>query len=281
MEQVLNQMELMAHKINELQEEIQTSRKEHRKTQNELDKVKAQTSSKVVITPKKKITPLRKKAQQMSTSSDDSSSSSAEESDDDPEASDLYMSRGLKLDPKQKMLSPKLKDFNTEDYTYKHLSLGGYKRKQKIITIATEKHLELQWKDLSLDGFLSFLEEVEEFQIKHRMEVAELFPLIHKSMKELVSQQLMVNFSSFYVRRRDVQTATVDHITQAMQMYFTPNDINHFNALLKSSCYNYKVEQKSANFMPVKGALTGLRAKFMERYHFLKEACERKGKKGE
>ncbi len=63
------------------------------------------------------------------------------------------------------------------------------------------------------------------------MEVAELFPLIHKSMKELVAQQLMVNFSTIYVRRRDVQSATVEHITQAMQIYFTPNDINHLKVL--------------------------------------------------
>ena len=273
LEQILDQMQKMTSKIDELQDQVKTTKKDQKKTRKELQMMKSNTSV------KEKLTPIRKNLRQILSSSEESSSESSVDNDDeDPEGTSLFMGEVLRNSSK-KMSSPKSRNLNNQDYTYKQLSLGGYRKKQKMITIATEKHLELEWKDLSLDGFLCFLEEVEEFQIKHRMEVAELFPLIHRSMKELVAQQLMMNFTTVYIRRRDVQSATIEHITKAMQIYFTPNDINHFNALLKSSCFNYKVEQKTANFMTVKSALAGLRAKFMERYGFLKEACERKGRK--
>jgi hypothetical protein len=43
---------------------------------------------------------------------------------------------------------------------------------------------------------------------------------------------------------------------------------------LKKSCEEFKVEQRDENFLPVKSALTGLKAKFLERFNFLREACE-------
>jgi hypothetical protein len=68
--------------------------------------------------------------------------------------------------------------------------------------------------------------------------------------------------------------ADIDDITQVVQSLFCPNDRNHFIRLLKKSCEEFKVEQRDENFLPVKSALTGLKAKFLERFNFLREACQ-------
>lgn len=239
LEQILSQMNLLTNKINELQEEVTEAKVENKQMiKKEIDKIKQAERLKKTPVLTSLFTPLKKKSVSSSSSSESSSES------EDPDSSELYMGANLRNEVKKKQFSPKKKTYQEDDLTYKHLSLGGFKEKKRVVTVATEKHLEIGWKTLSLDGFLCFLEEIEKFQYKYEKEVIYLFPLIHESLQELVAQQLMVNYGSIYIRKRDVQRAPIEHITQAMQTYFIPNDITHFNAMLKSACYPYRVEQK-------------------------------------
>jgi hypothetical protein len=204
-------------------------------------------------------------------------------SEEDPEDNDLFLAKSLRDKKSKSAKAPlslksragfrKIVRNHAAETIYKRLSVGGYEMRKDRVVLDTDKQFEISWKIRSINGYLKFLDEVEHFQLKYQKEITYLFPLLQRA----IGEELLVKFPTRYRRNRDLYKADIDDITQVVQSLFCPNDRNHFIRLLKKSCEEFKVEQKDENFLPVKSALTGLKEKFLERFNFLREACQHWG----
>jgi hypothetical protein len=207
-------------------------------------------------------------------------------SEEDPEDNDLFLAKSLRDKKSKSLKAPTplksragfrkiVRNHAEEETIYKRLSVGGYESRKDRVILDTDKQFEISWKIRSINGYLKFLDEVEPFQLKYQKEITYLFPLLDERMQRAIGEELLVKFPTRYRRNRDLYKADIDDVTQVVQsLLFCPNDRNHFIRLLKKSCEEFKVERKDENFLPVKSALTGLKAKFLERFNFLKEACQ-------
>ena len=170
--------------------------------------------------------------------------------------------------------------YHHEDNLFRRMSVENLVRGDKILRITSDKYMDIKWSDLSVNGYLIFLQQVEQFSLKNQQHVKYLLPLVEDRLMESVMSEIQLYFPREYRTRRDMLQISVEHLTAVVQLMLVPNSRQHFLLQLKRSCKDCGVEQGSfESYKSVKSKLCGLRTKFLDRYDFLKDACELAGRR--
>ena len=164
--------------------------------------------------------------------------------------------------------------YSLEDNIFRRMSLDNRSRGDKLLRITSDKYLDIQWSDASVNGYLTFLQNVEQFSLKHQQPIKDLLPLVEERLMETVMNEIQLHFPSEFRTRRDMLEISVEHLTAVVQLMLVPKSRQHFLILLKHSCKDLMVEHGNESYKSVKSKLCGLRTKFLDRYDFLREACE-------
>jgi hypothetical protein len=138
---------------------------------------------------------------------------------------------------------------------------------------------KVRWKTQTVDAFLIFLQEVDQFQLDHRYQISFLFTHISPDIQDIVTQILLTEKPKKYPDWSTVHQVDFDDLYKATESHFCPKDIDHFNRLLVRSCSSYVVTQKGESYSTTRLQIYTLKRKFTERYNFLLEASRRKGEK--
>lgn len=138
------------------------------------------------------------------------------------------------------------------------------------VYVASSKYLDIVWKEKTLDAFMTFLEEIRDFQYAYGQRVPSIFGRIHKDLKDFVADILRHYFPHKYSAGEDVYKASITDIEKAAQILLVPQDLDHFNKVIATSTKKYKVEQVGLGYQNTRSKLYRLRTKFKERFSFLK-----------
>ena len=159
----------------------------NKKIQKQQEVLSAEVSK--LVNAKKK----KKKHSSSSSSSDSSHSDSSseregsEKEEDGPEKVDFFMAETLRrVTPPPLPDAPLPRRYRSGDTRFMRMSRGKYVEKPNTVVIGSEKHFEISWKKKDVDSDLRFLEEVEEFQLKHQRTIPNLIPMLDKSLKGMI-----------------------------------------------------------------------------------------------
>jgi hypothetical protein len=161
------------------------------------------------------------------------------------------------------------------DSAYNRLSNFRGEIREGVLTMESDKHIEIIWSNKTVDGFLQFIEDMDRFVLMHNQPVANLYTHIAPDLQEVIAELLYIHKPHKYSSRHDVYQANIQDIYEMVQIHFAPRDLGHFNKLLYSSCKKYEVAQRGENYSPTKLKLYGLRQRFKERFDFLSEGAVR------
>lgn len=143
------------------------------------------------------------------------------------------------------------------------------------VFIQSEDFRSIVWSKDRLDSFLNFLEEVHQYDIEHDKKIPSLYARMSVPMKMKIAQVLHRIDSSKFHEPAHYLRATRADIISAVQYHYLPRDRNDFLSKLSMACKPYRVEVVDYDFRLCATKLNVLRAKFIERFLFLKQACER------
>ena len=135
--------------------------------------------------------------------------------------------------------------------------------------MASDQHLKIIWEDRSIDGFLTFLEDIRDFQFNNDVEIKSIYGHIHRSIRDYIGTILKDLFPTKYTDSGRRYHATLIDIEEAAKVFLVTRDLDHFNKTLYNSCKKYKVEQVGVSYLATKQKLYCLRTKFTERYEFM------------
>lgn len=137
------------------------------------------------------------------------------------------------------------------------------------IHVASDKHLEIIWSSRTVDGFLNFLEDVNDFQVNNEMQIKYLYGHIHRDIRDYLGNILSELWPNKYPDGGSCYKATKMDISEAARLLMAPRDLEHFTKVLTASCKRYEVKQLGIGYTRTKQDLTRLKHKFRERYEFL------------
>lgn len=178
-----------------------------------------------------------------------------------------------------KILLPSVKKFNFDDDLLRRVSVLDFQQREATVMVSSDIRPEFQWTNSSIDGFLKFLEDVDQFELRYDRKIKYLFPLIDKTLQKKIADHLVLYMPNKYNSIRKINAVATTDLIEVVACMKCPNNIQHFLKLLKASCKPYQVEQKTKFFKKTKSDLFGLRAKFLERYNFLITGCEKMKRK--
>ena len=111
----------------------------------------------------------------------------------------------------------------------------------KRIAVDSDKHLYIKWKQMTLDSFLNFLDDIDLFQKTYDQKVSHIYTHISKDIQQEIKGLLLMHKSSKFRDIRDVHKATLRDIYNMAQLLFLPLDLATFNDMLFQSCRPYAV----------------------------------------
>ena len=164
---------------------------------------------------------------------------------------------------------------NRRDSAYNRLTTFKSNAKEGVLSVESDKHLNIIWSVRTVDGFLKFLEDIDKFVLTYNQQIPYLFTHISEDLQEVLAELLYVHKPQKYTSKNDVFKVTTQDLFDIVQIYFAPKDLGHFNILLLGACKKYEVFQKGEYFAPTRLKLYGLRQKFRERFEFLSEGAAR------
>jgi hypothetical protein len=152
---------------------------------------------------------------------------------------------------------------------------------QRKLIVSSDKHLEIKWKDQTLDGFIKFLTQINLFQKSRQQSVPCLFTHFSEDIQNEVERLLLTHKSATYRDRSQVPWASLEDICQVLLHMFVPHDLSTFNELLLQSCRPYRVQRTQGDlkkdFKKTRSLIYTLREAFKERYKFLLDAAKATG----
>lgn len=158
--------------------------------------------------------------------------------------------------------------------TPKPASLFDVAANNTTVYIQSEDYKKIRWKTNKLDAFLNFCEEVNDYDMEHEKKIPSLYTRMSREIRVKISQALYRINKKKFKQHGDFVRATRQEIIRAVQFNFLPTDRNEFLSLLREACEPYKVDVVDYDFSECATLLNTLRLKFVERYNFLKQACE-------
>ena len=127
------------------------------------------------------------------------------------------------------------------DSAYNRLSNFRGEIREGVLTMESDKHMEIIWSNKTVDGFLQFIEDMDRFVLMHNQPVANLYTHIAPDLQEVIAELLYIHKPHKYSSRHDVYQANIQDIYEMVQIHFAPRDLGHFNKLLYLSCKKYEV----------------------------------------
>lgn len=86
-----------------------------------------------------------------------------------------------------KVSLPGVRRFNFEDDLLRRVSILDFEQRESTMMVTSDVRPDFQWSNGTIDGFLKFLDEVDQFELKYDRKVKYLFPLIEKSLQRKIS----------------------------------------------------------------------------------------------
>ena len=144
------------------------------------------------------------------------------------------------------------------------------------LTKEDDSYLEIRLSEITLDGFLVFLERIAEFEkCRDNGPIPSVFTLLEGRAKEMIRFTLMELYPDDYTEPLECIDASVTRVIEAAKYQFRPLDMMDFNSMLLESCLPYRVTMdKLEDFRRVDEDLCILETKFNQRYDFLEEAAK-------
>jgi len=144
------------------------------------------------------------------------------------------------------------------------------------LTKEDDSYLEIRLSEITLDGFLVFLERIAEFEkCRGNGPIPSVFTLLEGRAKEMIRFTLMELYPDDYTEPLECIDASVTRVIEAAKYQFRPLDMMDFNSMLLESCLPYRVTMdKLEDFRRVDEDLCILETKFNQRYDFLEEAAK-------
>ena len=181
--------------------------------------------------------------------------------------------------PDVEISEPNIRRVNRRDSAVNRLTTFQSNSREGLLTLESDKHMNIRWEIRSVDAFLKFFEEIDRFTLSFNQPVPYLFTHISENLQEVIAELLYVNKPQKYSTKMDTFKATTQDIYEMAQIFFAPRDLAHFNMLLTTACKKYEVIQKGEHYSPTKLKLYGLRQKFRERFEFLSEGATKAGRR--
>ncbi len=167
-----------------------------------------------------------------------------------------------------------IRKINRRDSAVHRLTtFGGAAQRQGLLTVESDKHVNIIWENRTVDGFLKFFEDIDRFVLTYNQPIPYLFTHISENLQEIMAEMLYIHKPQRYSSKNDVFKASTQDIYEMAQLYFAPRDLAHFISLLTGACKKYEVTQKGDFYAPTRLKLYGLRQKFKERFEFLAEGA--------
>ena len=118
---------------------------------------------------------------------------------------------------------------------------------------------------MTVDGFLSFLDEIDLFQKTYDQRVSHIFTHLCRPIQQEVAGLLLLHKGQRFKEMRDIHKANPKDIYQVAQYLFAPLDLTDFNKSLQESCKDYRVFMRQENFSKTRLDLYYLKGKFKYR----------------
>ena len=144
---------------------------------------------------------------------------------------------------------------------------------RRRLTVESEKHRQIIWKDETVDGFLEFLQKIYHFMKSYDQKVPNIFTHLSEDIQQLVTGLLFSQKSTRYKDMQDVYSANLTDIHDVAKVLFAPRDMIQFVDCLAESCAPYAVEMKQREYARARTELYSLRQNFEERFEFLAEGA--------
>ena len=144
---------------------------------------------------------------------------------------------------------------------------------RRKLTVESEEHRKIVWKEESVDGFLDFLQKIYHFIKSYDQRVPNIFTHLSEDIQQLVTGLLFSQKSTRYKDMQDIYSASISDIHDVAKVLFAPRDMIQFVECLAESCAPYAVEMKQREYARARTELYSLRQKFEERYEFLAEGA--------
>ena len=141
------------------------------------------------------------------------------------------------------------------------------------LTLESDRHRDIVWKEKTVDGFMVFLSRIFHFTRSYDQKVPNIYTHVSEAIQQDLSGLLYMYKANKFRDLNDVYKANLQDIYQVTQILFAPSDLLHFTKSLAYSCNPYAVYMKFDDFSRARVALYLLRQKFRERYEFLVEGA--------
>ncbi len=86
-----------------------------------------------------------------------------------------------------------------------HLSQGD-----KLLRITSDKYMDIKWPDASVNRYLTFLQQVEQFSLKNQQLVKDLQPLVEGKLMETIMNEIQLHLPRVFRTIRDMLQILVD-----------------------------------------------------------------------
>jgi len=131
---------------------------------------------------------------------------------------------------------PHIRRVPRSDTAFQRLSTFRAHPREGVLTVESDRHMDITWNVKTVDGFLKFLEEADKFTLSYNQPIPYLFTKISDELQEALIELFSIHKPDRFSSKNEVYKANVREICEIVQVYFAPRDLGHFTKLLISSC---------------------------------------------
>ena len=147
---------------------------------------------------------------------------------------------------------------------------------QVVLTQQDNSYLKIQLTEITLDGFMTFMEKIAEYEKRnYNRAVPSVYSLLKDRARDMVRHTLRRMNPTEFPTYLECTDARITHIIEAVKRLFKPLDVMAFNKILYKSCKAYKVNmERLEDFRKADEDICILETKFIQRYDFLVDAAK-------
>ena len=112
------------------------------------------------------------------------------------------------------------------------MSMSAMRGEENVIRMRSQGHLKIQWKENSINGYLKFLDEVDQFQLLNNQDVEYLVPMIEESLRETIINDIFQYYGAKFNTQQAIYKISAMHLNQVVQLMYVPKSKSHFLSLL-------------------------------------------------
>jgi hypothetical protein len=94
------------------------------------------------------------------------------------------------------------------------MSISHVGNHEGVMRLQSDKFQEITWKEKTVDGYLRFLDEVDQFRLKNNQDVPYLLPLVEEKLREVIMSEIYTYYSNIFPTRQKMFQITAAYLTK-------------------------------------------------------------------